>query len=293
MTRPAKGTTTIGPLLQWGIDALTPMFATPRLEAEVLLAHVTQQPRHRPYAAPHAHISATETARYAALVERRGAGEPVAYLTGRREFWSLDLEVSPDTLIPRPETEHLVEAALVRLPQPSTVRVADLGTGSGAVALALAHERPRWACTATDLCAGALAVAQKNAKRLGVARIDFRLGDWCAALHGERYDLIVSNPPYVAEDDSVLRRGGLQFEPRRALAAGRDGLDALSRIAHEARSYLNPGGWLILEHGCTQGEPLRALLAALGYLRITQRHDYAGLERVVEALWQPHRVASS
>jgi release factor glutamine methyltransferase len=154
------------------------------------------------------------------------------------------------------------------------------------VALALAHERPRGRYTATDACAAALAVAGENASRLGIANIEFRLGDWCAALHGERYDLIVSNPPYVAEDDPVLTQGGLQFEPRAALAAGRDGMDALRRIACEARHCLRPGGWLLLEHGCTQGQHLRRLLAALGYQGIAERHDYARLERVVEARWQ-------
>ena len=287
MSMPARDTNTFGTLLEWGVRELSSQLATPRLDAEVLLAHVAEQPRHRPHASPHARLCAPAIERYAALVARRAAGEPVAYLTGRREFWSLDLEVSPATLVPRPETEHLVEAALAHLPQGRTAHVVDLGTGSGAIALALAQERPLCRYTATDACPAALAVARRNASRLGIANIEFRLGDWCGPLNGERHHLIVSNPPYVAANDPALAQGGLQYEPRRALASGHDGLDALRQIACEARHCLQPGGWLLLEHGCTQGPRLRRLLAALGYHCIAERHDYAGLERVVEARWQP------
>lgn len=197
-------------------------------------------------------MPAPARARFEALLARRQAGEPVAYLLGRQGFWSLELEVSPATLIPRPETELLVELALARLPAGQSLRVADLGTGSGAIALALARERPQAHVVATDASAEALTVARRNAARLGLGRVEFRDGDWLVPLAQERFDLIASNPPYIEQDDPHLAQGDLRFEPPAALASGADGLDAIRVIVRDAGRHLHPGGWLLLEHGWNQ-----------------------------------------
>ena len=222
---------------------------------------------------------------FRSLLARRAAGEPVAYLTGRRGFWRFDLAVTPDTLIPRPETELLVELALDRLPAGAPLAIADLGTGSGAIALALAHERPRARVLATDASAGALAVARANAQTLGLANVRFAEGDWCAPLAGERFDLIASNPPYIAENDPHLVEGDLRFEPASALSSGADGLDAIRRIAVDARRHLQPGGWLLFEHGWDQGDAVRTLLASLGYAEIATERDLEDRDRVTLGRW--------
>lgn len=225
-------------------------------------------------------LAAEQQQRLHALVQRRAAGEPIAYLTGVREFWSLALHVTPATLIPRPETELLVELALARIPADGNCTVADLGTGSGAVALALAHERPRARVIATDISAAALAVARANAARLDLTHVEFRPGEWLAALGDTVVDLIATNPPYVREDDPHLREGDVRFEPRSALTAGADGLDAIRAIAAGAGDRLRPGGWLLTEHGHDQGAAVRALLREKGYLDTESFRDLAGLERV-------------
>ena len=251
-----------------------------RADAEVLLLHVLGQSRSWLYAhADDAVDMAVQTA-YEALVARRAAGEPVAYLTGRRGFWTLELEVTPATLIPRPETELLVELALERLPRDAACRVADLGTGSGAIALALASERPRVQVVATDASADALAVARRNALRLGIANVRFAQGDWLAPLAGERYDLIVSNPPYIEAADPHLAQGDLRYEPATALASGADGLDDIRRIVAAAPTHLEPGGWLLFEHGWHQGEVARALLRATGYAQVFTAQDLEARDRV-------------
>ena len=229
-----------------------------RAEAELLLAHVLERSRTWLFAHADDGIDADAAARFEALLQRREAGEPVAYLTGRRGFWTFELAVTPDTLVPRPETELLVELALQRLPLELPLRVADLGTGSGAIALALAQERPRAQLIATDASQGALAVARGNAQALRLSNIEFRHGDWYTPLAGERFDLIASNPPYIAEGDPHLR--DLRFEPDAALASGADGLDAIRAIVRGAAAHLVPGGWLLLEHGFDQGDAVRALL---------------------------------
>jgi release factor glutamine methyltransferase len=208
----------------------------------------------------------------------------VAYLTGRREFWSLDLEVTVDTLIPRPETETLVERALARLPTDRVRRVADLGTGSGAVALALATERPRAAVVATDISAAALAVAARNRQALGCASLRLVQADWCEGLGAATFDLVVTNPPYVATGDPHLRRGDPRFEPGRALAAGEDGLDAIRRIVDGAGRCL-AAGWLLLEHGYDQGAAVRRLVGRAGFERVHTYPDLGGRERVTEGWW--------
>jgi release factor glutamine methyltransferase len=250
-----------------------------RIDAQWLLCHAlgrdaTWLVAHgRDRAQPHVQAA------FEAMVVRREAGEPVAYLTGRRGFWSLDLEVDGAVLIPRPETELLVELALQRLPADAPLHVADLGTGSGAIALALACERPQARVDAVDASADALAVARRNAARLGLRNVALHHGDWFAPLAGMRYDLVASNPPYIARHDPHLREGDLRFEPAAALASGDDGLDAIRRIARDAPGFLAPGGWLLLEHGWDQGDAVRALLHGAGLAQVETYRDLEGRDR--------------
>jgi release factor glutamine methyltransferase len=259
---------------------------TARLDAEVLLSHVLGQPRSYLFAWPERTPPAAQCRQFEQLLTARRRGEPVAYLTGRREFWSLPLAITPATLIPRPETETLVALALETIPAHASLAVADLGTGSGAIALALASERPGCHIVATDRSEDALAIARRNADRLQLRNIEFLAGDWCKPLADRRFDRIVSNPPYVAATDPHLARGDVRFEPRAALAAGPDGLDALRRIAREARTHLNEHGWLLLEHGHDQGTAVHALLREAGYTALSVHPDLAGLERVTAGRWR-------
>lgn len=249
-------------------------------DAMHLLAHVLQRPVSWLYAHGDRPLDDEAVASFQALVERREAGEPVAYLTGRRGFWTLDLAVSPDTLIPRPDTERLVELALERLPTQLPSRVLDLGTGSGAIALALASERPQAQVLATDQSADALAVAKANAREHGLANVAFAQGDWFAPVSGQQFDLIASNPPYIAAGDVHLDRGDLRFEPPAALASGRDGLDALRIIVAGAPGHLVPGGWLLVEHGLEQGEAVRALFTGAGLEAVQTGRDLENRDRV-------------
>ena len=217
--------------------------------------------------------------RFLEWARRRRAGEPVAYLTGRREFYSLSFKVTPAVLIPRPETELLVEAALEHIPRHAPCRVLDLGTGSGCVAVAIARERPLARVTATDVSPAALALARENAAAHG-ADVELVESDWFAALAGRGFDLIVSNPPYIARDDPHLAQGDLRFEPRIALAAGATGLDAIEAIVEQAGRHLAPGGTLWFEHGHQQGSCSRVLLAAHGFEGVLSRRDLADIERV-------------
>jgi release factor glutamine methyltransferase len=252
-----------------------------RLDAELLLACCLDKTRSYLYTWPEQVPSAAVRARFRELLARRAAGEPVAYLLGWREFWSLPLTVTPATLIPRPETETLVALALQRVPADAEADIADLGTGSGAIALAIARERPRCRIIATDISPAALAVAAANAQRHGLANVRCVAGDWCAALPDMPFDLIVSNPPYVAEHDTHLSRGDVRFEPRQALAAGPQGLDALQRIARCAFSRLRPHGWLLLEHGYDQVQAATRLLQTCGYESVHDHPDDAGQGRVI------------
>ena len=251
-----------------------------RFEAELLLAHVLGRGRTWLFAWPEFAPGDGQVARFEALVTARARGEPVAYLTGRREFWSLDLEVSPAVLIPRPDTERLVELALAHIPLDTDRALADLGTGSGAIALAIAHERPRAHVLATDASAAALAVACANAQRLQLANVEFAQGDWYAALGERQFDLIVSNPPYIAAADRHLGEGDLRFEPAAALASGADGLDAIRTLVAGAPAHLRAQGWLLLEHGWDQAADVRALLLASRYTEIISFRDRGGHERV-------------
>jgi len=264
-------------------DAASQLAASdsPRLDAELLLARVLGKDRSWLHAWPETEVDIDRQGTFATLLARRAAGEPVAHLLGERGFWSLQLKITPDTLIPRPETELLVEQALTRLPADVPLRIADLGTGSGAIALALATERPACTVVATDRSEAALAVARDNAARLGLNNVEFRQGDWLAALADEApFDLIVSNPPYIKETDPHLARGDVRFEPRSALAAGPEGLDDLARIIEDARPRLESGGWLLLEHGYDQAEAVTRRLRAAGYGAIEDYRDLAGQPRV-------------
>lgn len=264
-------------LLAEGTSALPG--AEARREAALLLRHVLGVSEAWLIAHADESIDASRAANYHAWIERRARGEPVAYLTGTRGFHELDLHVTPDVLIPRPETELLVDQALQRIPVDADGAVADLGTGSGAIALAIAKARPRVRVVATDASEEALQVARANAERLGLRRVEFAQGDWCDALGDAVFDLIVSNPPYIAEGDSHLHEGDLRFEPLAALASGVDGLDAIRIIVRGARAHLHEGGWLMLEHGFDHGPAVRDLLAAHGYVRVFTERDLEGRER--------------
>jgi release factor glutamine methyltransferase len=255
-----------------------------RLEAELLLCAAIDATRTALIAWPERRLEPAQAARLEALLERRLGGEPMAYILGRREFWGIELEVGPSTLIPRPDTELLVECALKGLPADAPLVCADLGTGCGAVAAALAHERARWTLIAVERWPLAAAMAAGNQRRLGLDNLLPLCGDWLTAFAAGSLDAVVSNPPYVRDDDPHLAQGDLRFEPRSALCAGADGLDAARVIAAEARHALRPGGWLALEHGWDQGDALRRLLAGHGFTAISTHRDLAGHERVTSAV---------
>jgi release factor glutamine methyltransferase len=254
---------------------------TPRLEAQLLVAQALGRDRAWLFAHGTDPVGDDTARQVHQWVARRSAGEPMAYVLGRREFWSLDLQVSPQVLIPRPDTEILVETALGHLDRDSDAAIVDLGTGSGAIALALATERPQARITATDRSAVALAVARDNARHLGLhSRIRWLEGSWYAPLGDARFDMIVSNPPYVAEADPHLAR--LDHEPREALVSGVDGLDDLRQIVADAPGHLLPGGWLLVEHGWDQGGAVQALFQAAGFSRIETLKDLAGCDRLTQ-----------
>jgi release factor glutamine methyltransferase len=281
-----NATAMVGVLLEDGMQRLGAAStagepSTARLDAELLLAAALGVPRARLRSHPEAAAHPAAVARYLRLIGRRAAGEPLAYLTGRREFWSLDLAVSPAVLIPRPETELLVERALA-LRAAGGGALVDLGTGCGAIALALARERPGWRVVATDVSEPALAIARANAATLGLERVEFRAGSWFEPLGAERFDLIVSNPPYVAADDPALSGPALRYEPRLALTPGADALECLRALARAAPAHLAPGGWLLLEHGADQGQAVRRELVLAGLRSVRSHCDLAGHERVTE-----------
>jgi len=255
-----------------------------RRDAEILLAHAWNLTRSQLIVRDGEPVPAEVIARFTEACARRARGYPVAYLLGRREFWSLDFEVTGAVLVPRPETELLVQRALA-LVGAGAARVVDLGTGSGAIAIALAHEREHWEVTATDASADALAVARRNGERLAPGRLEWLLGDWFAPLAGRRFDAIVSNPPYIAADDPVLAGDGLEHEPRSALTPGGDGTAALATLINGAPDHLRAQGWLALEHGNSQGEWTRSALVARGFTHVTSAPDLAGHERVTTGQW--------
>jgi release factor glutamine methyltransferase len=288
-----SGTSTVASLLEAGARRLREPLAkgdpaaTGLLDAELLLAHALGAPRTRLRSHPEEVPAADAAARFMALIERRAAGEPIAYILGRKEFWTLELIVSPAVLVPRPETELLVERALALHPG-DEAKVADLGTGSGAIALALASARPRWRITATDISAEALAVARANAARLGLARVELAEGDWLECLGGRRFDLLLSNPPYVAPEDPALAQPQIMREPRLALVAAQEGLAALRTIIGAAPDHLERGGWLLLEHGANQAAAVAGALVARGFAQVRSHRDLAGRERMTEGQWPTH-----
>ena len=284
----------INTFLHAASSELAGLSPSPRCDVEIMVMRVCSLSRSTLITQADNALTSDQEAQLQELVARRKHGEPIAYLVGSREFWSLDLLVSPATLIPRPETELLVEIALTRIPpttspsglsdirQNAPLAIADLGTGSGAIALALASERPNCRIIATDISETALTVARANAQRHGLSQVQFRQGNWLAAVAGERLDLIVSNPPYVANGDQHLRQGDVAWEPRSALQGGPDGLDEIRKIAFQAKQALVPGGILLLEHGHDQARAVRALMTRYGYKNLYTHQDYARLDRVTE-----------
>ena len=299
-TAPAPARATAGRVLAEArrvlADVDAPPLDAPGRDASVLLAHALGVSRTALVARPEMPVGPAERERFGGLVARRAAGEPLAWLTGRREFWSLDLEVDRSTLVPRPETERLVEAVLAALEdlareepggkapggKGGRPRVADLGTGCGAVAIAVAREVAGAGVVATDIDPDALAVARRNVRRLAPGRVELRLGSWCEPLEPGAFAVIASNPPYVRAGDPHLRGDGVRREPRRALVGGRDGLGAIRSIARGAGRCLRPGGRLLVEHGADQGEAVRGVLGAGGYGRVRTFRDLGGRERVTE-----------
>ena len=275
---------TVGAALAEGAQRLAGVSESPQLDAELLLAHALDIGRTRLKSHPEQPLGAAEIARYRALLDRRAAGEPLAYVTGRKDFWSFTLTVTPAVLVPRPETELVVERALALRKEPFG-HVVDLGTGSGAIALALATERPGWQIVATDASAEALAVARANAEAIAPGRIELLPGRWFAPLAGRKFDLVVSNPPYVAADDPALRRPPLCREPWAALAAEDQGLACLREIIRDAPQHLHNGGWIVLEHGATQACDVARELVARGFRHVRSHRDLAGHERVTEGQW--------
>ena len=252
---------------------------TARLDAELLLAAALGKSRSYLHTWPEKIVSSESALIFADYLQRRRAGEPVAYILGQQGFWNLDLEVAPHTLIPRPDTELLVETALQLLPATSA-NVLDLGTGSGAIALALASERAAWQVTAVDRVLEAVALAERNRQRLALDNVTVLNSHWFSALADHRFDLIISNPPYIAAGDVHLAEGDVRFEPESALVAGPDGLDDIREIVAAAPQHLNPGAWLMLEHGYDQGAPVRDLLQGAGFTQVESRKDLGAHERI-------------
>jgi release factor glutamine methyltransferase len=271
-------------LLTAAASALAQISDTPALDATVLLTFALGGHRARLKSHADEERSDAECRRYAELIARRASGEPVAYIVGHKEFWSLRFSVSSAVLVPRPETELLVERALAIMPV-AGVRALDLGTGAGSIALALAHERREWQVTASDFSSAALTVAAANAQALNIQKVEFVYGSWFEPLTGRRFDLIASNPPYVAADDAALLAATLRHEPRIALTPGTDALADLRRIIRASPEYLVRGGWLLLEHGATQANEVARELVVRGFRHVRSRRDLAGHERMTEAQW--------
>lgn len=261
-------------------NAELPDSPTARLDIELLLAAALGKPRSFLHTWPERIVSSEAAQAFDRYLQRRRAGEPVAYILGQQGFWNIDLEVATHTLIPRPETEMLVETALELLPGTIPHRLLDLGTGTGAIALSLAKDRPQWQVTAVDRVEEAVSLAERNRQRLHLDNAQVLRSHWFSAVEGQRFDLILSNPPYIASDDPHLVEGDVRFEPSSALVSGADGLDDLRLIVSQAPGHLEPGGWLLLEHGYDQGVAVRELLSGHGFEQIQTRRDLGDHERI-------------
>jgi release factor glutamine methyltransferase len=270
---------TITAALDWARAAIAKTSDCAQLDAEILLAHSLQVTRSYLLAWPQRTISIAQLQIFTAYINRREQGEPLAYITGNREFWSLSIQVTPDTLIPRPESELLVEIILQNLPAAPALKIADLGTGAGPLALAIASERPHWQIHATDRVAATLAVAQANAQYLQIANINFHPGFWYDALPAIKFAALISNPPYITENDADLSPAVASYEPQAALYAGIDGLADIRYLIINAHNYLQPGGLLLLEHGAQQGGAVAGLFEGAGFQKIVTYKDLAGLDR--------------
>jgi release factor glutamine methyltransferase len=281
-TDPDTHVATVSDLLKEMANELRDTSPSARLDAELLLGHVLRKNRTELFTHGDAKVDSEQSAVFVNLVHRRREGRPVAQLVGEREFWSLQLAVTQDTLVPRPETEILVGCALTHLPKDQAANVLDLGTGSGAVALAIAKERPDVAVTASDVSADALRVARYNAHSLGLTQVKFQHGDWFSAVRGRKFSMIISNPPYVTDMEMVVHDFELRHEPKLALAGGDDGLQAIKRIIEEAPQHLFPGGWLAIEHGHRQGPAVEILMRDAGLWSIFGYTDLQGHVRVTE-----------
>jgi len=273
----------VSQLLKSATEQLQELCDSPRLDAEVLLACSLQKSRTWLVTWPDKELSAADINQFEPLLQRRISGEPIAHITGTREFWSLPLAVTADTLIPRPDTELMIEQILDIYPADANITLADLGTGSGAIALALAHERPHWEIIATDQSAAALAIAKQNAHNLNLSNITFKLGSWFEPLDNEVFDVIASNPPYIPQADPHLTQGDARFDPITALTSGDDGLDDIRLITAQARSHLKPHGRLFIEHGYDQKPEMLDIFTKNGFTEIQQAHDIANNPRITFA----------
>lgn len=272
---------TLGELTRDTTDQLAAISDSARLDAELLIAHVLKIPRSHFVSRPEQTLETKQLEKIRQLIQRRADGEPIAYILGKKHFWDLELSVSPDVLIPRPDTELLVETALTLFDADKAVNVLDLGTGSGAIAIAIARSRPHWHVTATDDSQPALAIAIENAEAYQLHNLSLLQSHWFDDLAPDKqYDLIVSNPPYVRADDPHLQQGDVRFEPQQALVSGRDGLDAIRYLIPNSKKHLQPGGWLMLEHGYDQGEQVQQLFIENDYKDVQQRKDLGGHIRV-------------
>lgn len=272
---------TLGETARKASQLLATTSDSPRLDAELLIAHILAIPRSRFISEPDCKLDSQQLSAIQAILLRRAQGEPIAYILGTKHFWDLELKVSPDVLIPRPETELLVETALSLFTSDSAINVLDLGTGSGAIAIAIAKARPHWHVCASDASKVALAIAIDNAERYQLHNLSLFQSHWFNQIIPEkRYDLILSNPPYIAVGDSHLQQGDVRFEPHTALVSGADGLNAIRYLVAESKSHLQPEGWLMLEHGYDQGERVRQLFVENGYQDIQQKKDLGGHVRV-------------
>lgn len=272
--------TSINQVLSQSIEQLQSVSGSAHLDAELLLCFILKKERSYLHAWPEKELEQQQLTAFQKLLELRLKGKPIAHILGEQGFWSLNLKVTPDTLIPRPDTERLVELALEIIPQDKKWRILDLGTGSGAIALAIATERPLCEITATDQSTAALAIAEENAKTHALNNIQFIESLWFENIKAQNYDMIVSNPPYICDNDEHLLQGDVRFEPLSALTAGADGLDDIRTIIKEGKTYLSPGAKMLLEHGFDQADAVITLFKAEGYQQVKNYADYAGQPRV-------------